>query len=372
MKILHVYHHFYPHVGGIEKYIEDVCIELIKLGHTSDVCCLNANPGSSEKLAAEELYRGIRIYRLPFIDMKYYKVARDIPRLVGIARKYDIIHVYGVGFFSDFLLARKNAHGRPVVVSTVGGVFHTKKLIPVKKIYFNGWCRLILRRADRVMAISEHDRKLFSQITKNIEVIPVPVNAGKFGFSERKRSNCRMLYIGRISANKRIDRLLDMMGILGEKEPRSKLVIAGRDWEGLRKSLEEKAENLGLGEKVEFIGEVGDAELSKRVRESTFFVSASEYESFGISAVEAMAAGMIVVLNSIDSFKYFVKNGENGFVLDFSDLEKVGKLILELNGKALTEISKNARLRVSEFLPETVAKKTESLYAQVLGKRRKG
>jgi len=68
MKILHVYNHFYPSVGGIERYIEDLCLELIKRGHKSDVCCLDKDPITGRKLSKTEKYKGITIRRMPFID----------------------------------------------------------------------------------------------------------------------------------------------------------------------------------------------------------------------------------------------------------------------------------------------------------------
>ena len=359
MRILHVYNNFHPFKGGIESYIEDLCSELIKSGHTSDVCCLDRLPKTKEKLPKREAYKGITIHRIPFMDTKYYKIA---PSVLKIAKRYDIVHVYGTGFFSDFLCLTKILHRKPVFVSGVGGVFHTKDISGIKKVYFNLWCRFALHNAEKIIAISDHDRKLFSKISLKVEVIPVPIATEKFMSKERKKSNFKMVYVGRISKNKRIDRLIDVVKILARQEPRTKLYIIGKDWEGLRASLEKRVLSEGIWKNVEFVGEASNAEMLRHMHEATFFLSASEYESFGISAVEAMASGLIVVLNDLDSFRYFVRNGENGYVVDYSKPEEVAALIFRLSKTPLSGISKKAMERVKEFRKSDVSKKIEALY----------
>ncbi|MCK4335996.1 MAG: glycosyltransferase, partial [Candidatus Aenigmarchaeota archaeon] len=151
MKILHVYNHFYPCVGGIERHIEDLCINLIKLGHTSNVCCLNTCGNSKEILKPHEKYKGINIYRIPYKDLKYYKIA---PKVLNIIKKYDVIHVHGLGFFPDILSSTKRLHKRPLILSTHGGIFHTKKMLFLKRLYFNLWSRHKLRKVDRIIAVS--------------------------------------------------------------------------------------------------------------------------------------------------------------------------------------------------------------------------
>jgi alpha-1,3-mannosyltransferase len=363
MKILHVYNHFYPCVGGIERYIEDLSLELIKRGHKSDVCCLNRCPNSRKKLPSKEEYKGITIYRIPFIDLKYYKIA---PSVIKIAKKYDIVHIHGIGFFTDYFCLTKFFHNKPIVVSTVGGVFHTKKLIFFKKLYFNIWCKFLLRESNKTIAISEHDKNLFSKINNNVVIIPVPIDINKFPFKKRKKNNFKLLYIGRISRNKRIDYLIDVIKYISKKQPGAELYIAGEDWEGLRKYLEEKVKILGLEENVKFLGKISEAELKKYIDISTFFVSASEYESFGISAIEAMSAGLIPILNNIESFRYFVKSKENGFIVDYKRPEEVANIIIKIDNKSLQKLSEKARKRVYEFTRENVTKQIEKLYLDIL------
>ena len=75
---------------------------------------------------------------------------------------------------------------------------------------------------------------------------------------------------------------------------------------------------LGISDHVEIIEGASDDELLELMADSQYFVSASEYEGFGLSALEAMAAGRIPVLNHIPSFVKMINNDEMGILLTFN------------------------------------------------------
>ena len=90
----------------------------------------------------------------------------------------------------------------------------------------------------------------------------------------------------------------------------------------------------------------------KQYNQAEFFVSASEYEGFGLTAIEAMASGLIPLLNDIESFRDFVEQEGNGFILDFSSPEKAGAGIekaLRLKASERKEMASKARLSVNRF-----------------------
>ncbi|MCK5015512.1 MAG: glycosyltransferase family 4 protein, partial [Candidatus Peribacteraceae bacterium] len=88
----------------------------------------------------------------------------------------------------------------------------------------------------------------------------------------------------------------------------------------------------------------------------------SEYEGFGMSAVEAMSAGIPVVLSDIESFRNFIDNGNNGFIVDFSDSKISSKLILSILNKDLSKISKNAKKTAAEYGWKNIIEKIEDVY----------
>ena len=145
-----------------------------------------------------------------------------------------------------------------------------------------------------------------------------------------------------------------------------KLKIVGDDWEGIQEELEVLAEGRGVGKNVEFLGKIDRRELVEHFSKTEFFVSASEYEGFGISSVEAMAAGCNVVLNDIPAFREFVNHGKNGFLSDFADYESTAALLLDLMEKDTSKVSKEAVKTAAQYDWKTVVKKIEDVYSETL------
>ncbi|MCG2723810.1 glycosyltransferase family 4 protein [archaeon] len=317
-------------------------------GHTSDVACLNTCAYASEKLPARDIFEGINIYRLPYSNLKYYKIA---PSVLKFAKNYDVIHIHGVGFFSDYFSLTKWLHGKPLVLSTHGGIFHTKNLSVLKKFYFFGWFRLVSSGISKIFAHSKNDLELFSKISKNkCAYVPYSIRYDFFDIA-RKPEKSTLLFVGRISENKRVDNLVKCAAEARKKIPGIKLFVVGGDW-GRQKEAQAIAKSLGVEKNVFFEGEKHGKELLEYYKKSGIFVLASSYEGFGISAIEAMAAGCIPVLNDIQAFRAFINDGKNGFIVDFSDAKKAAERIIEINNLPL-----NIRNRI-----EAAAKKTAKEY----------
>ncbi|MBU2560309.1 glycosyltransferase family 4 protein [archaeon] len=361
MKILQICNHFYPCVGGIESVVEDLCKNLIELGHQSDVACLNTCAYTKERLPALEEYQKIKIHRLLYFNLKFYKPSFGVFKLL---KEYDLIHVHGIGFFSDFVAITKPIHKKPMVLNTHGGVFHTKKLRLLKKLYFI-WNRFSLGAFEKVIADSRSDEATFSRICSGIEHIPNGISVDEFQV-KRRPEPFTLLYIGRISRNKRIDLLIETVAVLKKSQPGVKLNVVGEDWEGIQKELEELALKKGLGKNIEFLGKIDRREVVEHISKAAFFVSASQYEGFGISVLEAMSAGCPVVLNDIPAFREFVNHGENGFLVDFSDCESTAALLFDLMEKDVSGISKEAVQTAARYDWKNVVEKIERVYEEAI------
>ena len=310
MKILHVTNHFHPCVGGIEKNVLDLCEQLIKRGHKSDVLCLN-KCSDGKTLPPRGKYKKTLIYRTPFIDMKYYKIGRGV---LNHVKNYDVIHIHGLGYFCDLLTSTKNVHGKKLILSTHGGFYHTKSLSPLKKIHFKTLTKFALKKVDKIIAVSKQDLELFSKISKNIEFIPNGIDFRKLSEKKEKKKNT-FVFVGRIAKNKRIDNLLKTFKALAGKNRKTRLYIVGNDFDHLLQSFRNLVKNWNLEKNIIFTGNVSESEKAKYLATSRFFVSASEYEGFGISVLESMASGCIPILNDIPAFSNIV-NGF-GYLINF-------------------------------------------------------
>jgi alpha-1,3-mannosyltransferase len=328
-------------VGGVERHVEDLCKNLRERGHVSDIACLNSCAKKDDKLPRYEEYGGMRIFRLSFLDLGFYKIAPGVLRLI---KSYDVVHVHGLGFFSDFLGATRLLHRKPLVLSTHGGIFHTPTLSLLKKVYFYLWGSLALKSFRRIIAVSKNDEAVFSRISPRVTYVPNGINLRDFPRIKRKRERNSLLFVGRLSKNKRVDTLIKTVYFLKEAIPDVKLYVVGEDWGGILGDLKKMAVEMALEENIFFIGGVRDRRrLLDYYSRSQIFVSASQYEGFGISVLEAMASGMVVAVNDIAAFKNFIKNGENGFILDYSNPKEAAGTLAHIINTDKTNIRIEAR-----------------------------
>ncbi|MDO8669963.1 MAG: glycosyltransferase family 4 protein [Dehalococcoidia bacterium] len=369
MRILHVIRQFYPCVGGIEKYALDLCRHLIARGHVCDVVTLNRNFADKSLLPPRDSYEGIDIFRVPYAGPNRYKLAPGVLRFTG---NYDLIHVHAIDFFVDYLALTRFFHRKPVVVSTHGGFFHSKWAVVLKWAFFYTITMMTMRAAARIICDSYSDYALFRPIAqRKAIVIENGVDYGSFSTVAKRIQRGLLLSIGRTDANKRPDNLIRALAGVARDVPEAQLVFIGPDWLGIWPELKALAIQLSLQDRVVFAGFCQEEEMLDYLARAHFFVSASQYEGFGIAAVEAMSTGTVPVLNDIDSFRTFVNHGVNGFIADFSRPELAAATLrqaLSLDDAALLDMGEKARQKAANYAWPNVVGKIEKVYEEALGR----
>jgi len=369
MKILHIVRQFYPCVGGIETFVCSLSQEQIQAGDTVGVLTLNRDFKDNSILPDKEKYKGINIRRIPFFGSKKYPLALSCIKYLN---GYDLIHIHCVDFFIDYLVLLKFIHRKKIILHTHGAFFHTKYLRTFKKIYFNVVTRAVLNGCDKIIACSRHDYELFSKISRNVVQVDNGVNVKKYSAIKKDIKRGSLVYIGRIDENKRIDNLIRTTASLIKRGFEVRLKVIGPDWKGLRLGLQLLAKQLGVENNVLFLGKIGDEELVGEISRAHIFVSASEYESFGISAIEAMASGTICVLNSIETFKQFVSKNESGMVTDYANPKKAAGCImriLNMNEEEYLVMGIKAREVAKAYSWDLAARKISEIYKEVTENR---
>ena len=165
----------------------------------------------------------------------------------------------------------------------------------------------------------------------------------------------------------RHDQIKDVVTLRLAKEKGAgfKLRIVGGEFDLSKAHLREKINGLGLQEEVELLGELNEKALAKAYATSSAFASASKYEGFGISALEAMAAGLVPVLNDIPAFRRLVDNGKNGFITDFGNRAKAAEATLQamrLSSAKKARMVGRARALAQRFSWKESIGKFEKLY----------
>ena len=326
MKILHIARQFYPCIGGVENFVLNLVKEQKAMGHDVSVLTLDRNFADGRAIAGPDPYEGITIIRIPFWGSRRYPIA---PSCINYVKEFDILHIHCVDFFLDYLVLLRPWHKKKIILHTHGGYFHTQWMRFAKMLYFNIVTRLALRGCSKIIACSESDQALFGRISKNVFRVDNGVDVARFLKIKKNIEPRTLLYIGRVDANKRIDNLIRTVAEIFGMGSDVRLKILGPDYSGLVPKLEKLTSDLGL-HTVEFLGVQDDDRLAEELSKAHFFVSASEYEAFGISAVEATASGTLCVLNNIKAFNDLVVTSGAGFLTDYSDVKGSAGLILKL------------------------------------------
>lgn len=319
MKILHVVRQFSPSIGGLEDYVLNLSLEQKTLGHKVAVYTLNTNFQTDERLASESVVEGVPVKRFSWFGSKRYPISWFPLKALN---QFEIVHVHAVDFFIDYLslLKRLGLLKPKLVLTTHGGFFHTPKQQALKKLYFKTITRFTQRPVNVVFTISNNDKALFEQIKDDCLLIENGVAYQKFGRPQASDSNNDLVYLGRLSSNKRLDWLIEAFSRLDADD--SKLKIIGNRATGDAAHLQSLVESLGAQDRVQLLFNIDEDEIRAHIQASRFVVSASEYEGFGLSVIELMSYGLVPFLSSNpDSFKGFIAQSGVGelFSYDYND-----------------------------------------------------
>jgi glycosyltransferase involved in cell wall biosynthesis len=125
---------------------------------------------------------------------------------------------------------------------------------------------------------------------------------------------------------------------------------------------------LGLSGRVRFHGAISSEELYRLLEPAHLFVSASSYEGFGLSAIEAMSAATVVVVTAVGAHPDIVQDGVSGLLIGRDATGLVGQMecVLSMPAEKLANIGDAARAATRRFSWSQIASKYEQLYREVL------
>jgi alpha-1,3-mannosyltransferase len=367
MRILQLTRQFLPAQGGLESVVEGLSVALQHSGHTVQVATLRLLFSTGALAPAESVEAGVPVRRMRHWGPRRYPVA---PAALQAIRGYDLVHIHAIDFFVDYLSLLRRLHRIPLVVSTHGGFFHTERARAFKEWYFKNVTRQSLGGVGAVVCVSQHDREMFAGIvpTERIRVIENGASIDRFWSLKKRVENGLMVGISRLAENKRIDKVLQAMAALKSRYPQLRLEWVGADFAGLRTALERRVVELGLEGRVHFHGAVDGDSLRGLLERAHLFVSASSYEGFGLSTIEAMSSATPVVVTAVGAHPDVIEHGVSGFLIDKDAAGLVPQIeaALALPAEKLAAIGERARAATRRFSWMQIAPRYEQLYREVL------
>ncbi len=374
MRVLLATRVFWPNLGGIERHVQWLAECLVARGHTVDIVTLDRAFEDGRQLPPYDLLNhpgggSSHVWRIPFAGSTRYPIA---PRVAAFVARYDLVHVHAVDFLADWLVLTRRWHRRPVVLSTHGGFFHTDFLPVAKKLWFQTMTRHLVGRVDGLIYTSEQDRALFSTLTNRGVLVTTGVALDPWRSLRRQPIRGRFVTVGRIDSHKGIGALLRALAVYACEEPAFSMEIVGPEVvPGLVATLKAEAAALGLGDRVHFHGKVDDDTLHDLVRTAELGLWPAEYESFGISVVETMAAGLPPVLNDIAAFRFFhdADDRPNGVLVDFRDAQATARAIRASQGADSAVASTRARGVAGCYSWDELVGDVEAVYRDAVRRR---
>ena len=319
--------------GGMNVYVLELSRALGKLGHHVDI--FTRSHETSDPLVIEES-ANVRVFHVragPQQTLPKHQLLRYIPEFVEHARtfvrreqiRYDLMHAH---YYQSGLVARKVLETReiPFVMS-----FHTlalmKNLVARDTLEREGQFRIhaefsLMHRADAIIASSDNDKEymryLYDADNSKLSVIHPGIDTHLFHPMDKTVARVRIgasrehkivLFVGRVEPLKGIDTLMYAMKILKRKYPRETIClwIVGGDtseaearWPKTLRELSILRKTLGIDEtSVHFVGRKPQTELPYYYNSADVVVMPSHYESFGMSALEAMGCGTPVITTNV-------------------------------------------------------------------------
>jgi alpha-1,3-mannosyltransferase len=367
--IVHVVRQFHPNKGGLEDVVFNLARQGVEHGYRVRVVTLNSLFSDPDLVLADrETLAGIEIVRIPWKGSSRYPVAPSVLRHIGDA---DLVHVHAVDFFFDFLALTKLFHRKRMIATTHGGFFHTQRFAAIKNIWFQTLTRFSASRYSRLVGCSQSDMDTFSAIAgNNLSLIVNGADTVKFRDLAARQPSKRLVTIGRFSVNKRLDHLIATMQALVARDPDWHLDIVGVGSDLSGQDVERLIAAHRLAGHVLLHVGLTNAEIGAVIGNASLFVSASEYEGFGLVAIEAMSAGLLPVLQDNEAYRALAARHAMFTLADFTDTASASGAIAGAYARLASDPNGLRQRLIGEsegYSWDNVAGRYFDLYAEVLG-----
>ncbi|MGN6676119.1 MAG: glycosyltransferase family 4 protein [Thermomicrobiales bacterium] len=194
-----------------------------------------------------------------------------------------------------------------------------------------------LRWADRVIALSNHERKTLTQMgipAERIAIIPLWIDTAYAATLPQEPAELDLprpllLYVGQLKYRKGFDLLARAMPAVLARYPTASFAFASHN-PSQRAALEEIAREQGTADHLHFLGRPDPAELQRLYRAADALVFPSRYEGFGLPPLEAMAAGCPVITTDVPVVNETICDGENGLLAPYNDPAGLAATIIRL------------------------------------------
>jgi glycosyltransferase involved in cell wall biosynthesis len=341
MKIIHIHHHYWPVIGGLENVVKALAEGMAKLGH--EVHVITSTHGA-EGRPREEVVNGVHVHRVESFRFGYPDLTYPLEYPIDLLKNADVVHGHSQNsLFTVKIIEKAKKLGAKTVTHfmAVDALSdHPNSLVRLLGPLYGRWTVFrAIRSSDVRLVKSLRDREMLKS-RYGIDAVYVPdgVDEGLLNMPNKAEefkvrysiNEPFVVYIGRLHRLKGIDVLIKAISIATKEEPTLTAVIIGP---GDQRPYRELANRLGVGKNVVFTGFVSEEVKISALDASTALVlpSISNYvEVFSLAITEAWARGKPVVASTVGEVPYRMRHMVNGLLVPPRNPKALADAILQL------------------------------------------
>ena len=387
MKILQITPNYAPawHLGGVVSDVSNLSRELVRMGH--EVTVFTTDSGKYQRMAVP-LNKAVDVegvtvfyFRTDFFLKFVYSrtLGKECRRMIG---NFDIMELWAIWHFPEipggFYAIREQV---PFVVKTLGALQHHG----LKTSWLKKWLYLNLveyrnfRHAQGIHYSTLMEQEQAPAKIRGLPSFVVPNGIDNQNFADLPdRASSRRhfdlpqdvftgVFLGRLEPIKNLGNLIRAVAIARDLGIDVFLLVGGPDF-GEKKKLEALTGHLGLEDRVRFLGYVDPAARNILLAAGDFLALPSFQESFGLAAVEGMAAGLPALVSDQVGIAREVELDQAGVVTGI-EAESIAQGLARMAGRPtqLTQMGQNAHLAAeNRYDIKITAKKVERAYLDII------
>ena len=365
----------YPTYGGSGVVATELGKALADKGHLVHFISYK-QPARLESFHERIFYHEVTVNNYPLFDYPPYESAL-VGKLVDVIENenLDLLHVhYAIPHAAAAYMAKKVLASKNKCIPYITTLHGTDITLVGKDEAFRPLVAFSIEESDGITTVSENLKTETIdtfKITKPIKVIPNFVDLKRFQKSNKEHFKKAiapngekiLIHTSNFRKVKRVEDVVYIFESVLEKIP-SKLLLVGDGPE--RNHIEQLCRTLGICDSIRFLGKQ-DA-LEELLALCDLFLLPSEYESFGLAALEAMACMVPVISSNAGGLPEVNVKGVTGFTANVGDVESMSNAAIDLlsNELMLQEFKQNALNRAKEFELSKILPVYEKYYEEVL------
>ncbi len=365
----------YPTYGGSGIVATELGMALANKGYEVHFIS-SALPARLDITNPNIFFHKVNVQTYPLFQYQPYDIALSsmIYRVVNLY-KLDILHAhyaipYAYAAFTAKQMLKEEGKDIPLVTTLHG----TDITLVGQHPSYKHAVEFSINQSDTITSVSESLKKdtlQFFKINKEIQVITNFIDNSEFAnLTSCKRKQFAeedekiLIHVSNLRPVKRIEEVLQVFKNV-QKSIKAKLIIIGEgpDMEKVNEFMED---NPQLIDKIRLLGKVND--LYKILQLSDVFLLPSEQESFGLAALEAMAASTPVISSNAGGIPEVNLQGETGYLAEVGNVEAMSKYAIKLlsDDNLLAEMKINAKKQAERFDLINILPIYEKMYAETL------